>query len=281
MTENNPLQKYFRRPELFITLPSNGMWWKQDSIVMPPNNEIGISPMSGSDDLAMRNADGLMNGATTVEVIQSCCPNIKNAWMAPIIDIDYLLIAIRIASYGNQMEFETKCEKCKEENSYSTDLRWVLENIRIPSYNHPLEIEQGMFIFFKPDTFDRINKNKIESFKQQRTIQAISSSNMPDHEKIEIIRKDLVELTKHTSEKISSQIEKILTADGESVTNYDYIYEFVSNANREIFEQLTKEIAKLNQEYKLPETKIKCASCGHEENKVFSFEPASFFGKGS
>lgn len=281
MSENNPLQKYFRRPELFISLPSQGRWWKQDVLTMPPNNEIAIFPMSGSDDLAMRNADGLMNGSTTVEVIQSCCPNIKDAWMTPIIDLDYLLIAIRIASYGNKMEFDSKCEKCKEENSYSSDLRWVLENIKIPNYDQPIEIDNGMFVFFKPDTFDRINKNKIEAFQQQRTIQAISASSMPDHEKIERIRKDLIELTKHTSEKIASQIEKIVTAEGESVTNYDFIYEFVANANREVFNKLSNEIIDLNKAYKLPSTKVKCNSCGHEENKIFTFEPASFFGKSS
>ena len=281
MSENNPLQKYFRRPELFISLPSKGRWWNNESLILPPNNELAIFPMSGSDDLAMRNADGLMNGSTTVEVIQSCCPSIKNAWLAPMIDLDYLLIAVRIASYGSKMEFDSKCEKCEEENSYSADLRWVLENIAIPNYDQPFEIENGMFVFFKPDTFDRINKNKIEAFQQQRTIQAISVSNMPDEEKIERIRKDLVELTKHTSEKIASQIDKIITAEGETVSNYDFIYEFVKNANREVFNNISDEIIGINKQYKLPSTKVKCNGCGHEENKTFTFEPSSFFGKSS
>ena len=41
----------------------------------------------------MKTPDALVNGETTVEVIQSCMPNIKDAWKIPVIDLDVILIA--------------------------------------------------------------------------------------------------------------------------------------------------------------------------------------------
>jgi len=98
----NPLSNYLRKPEIYVKLPSGGRWWPADSLETPPNGEFAVLAMNGHDDLAMRNADGLMNGASSVAVIQSCVPGIKNAWVGPNMDIEYLFVAIRIASYGNE-----------------------------------------------------------------------------------------------------------------------------------------------------------------------------------
>lgn len=278
---NNPLSKYFRRAELYLPLPSGGKFWEEGSIEMPPNEEIAVLSMSGADDLAMKNADGLMNGSTTVEIIQSCCPSIKNAWKTPNIDIDSIMIAIRIATYGSTMDFEGKCSKCGEVSSYGIDLRWVLENISLPNFEQPIEIDDGVFAYLKPDTFDRINKNRIEAFQQQRSIKAITESNANEEDKIEQIRRDLINLTKLTAEKIASQIDKIVTSDGVNVNEKVYIQEFVENANKNVYENLLNGIKAVNAQYKLPTTKTKCPECGNEETRSFNFEPASFFGKGS
>ena len=62
----NPLSGFYRTPSVYIKLPSNGKYWPNDSIHIPPNGELPIRPMSGKDDILLKNADGLMNGATTV-----------------------------------------------------------------------------------------------------------------------------------------------------------------------------------------------------------------------
>jgi hypothetical protein len=64
--------------------------------------------MTAKDELMLKTPDALMNGQATVEVIKSCVPSIKNPWHMPSIDIDTILIAIRIATYGENMEFSSK-----------------------------------------------------------------------------------------------------------------------------------------------------------------------------
>ena len=46
MTENNPLQKYFRQPAIYVKLPSDGKFYPEGTLEMPVNKEIPIYPMT-------------------------------------------------------------------------------------------------------------------------------------------------------------------------------------------------------------------------------------------
>ena len=44
-------------------------------------------------------------------------------------DVDYILIAIRIASYGNEMDLEITCEKCEATSKVGIDLNYYIEKL--------------------------------------------------------------------------------------------------------------------------------------------------------
>ena len=111
---SNPLAKFFRQPAIYARLPSGGKNWPNGTINMPANSELPILPMTAIDEITYRTPDALFNGEAVTGVIQSCVPSIKNAWATPSIDLDTILVAIRIASYGHEMEIGTKCPKCGE-----------------------------------------------------------------------------------------------------------------------------------------------------------------------
>ena len=67
----NPLLGYFRKPEVFITLPSKGKYYPDGTIDIPPSGEVGIFPMTARDELLMKTPDALLNGSSTAEVIKS------------------------------------------------------------------------------------------------------------------------------------------------------------------------------------------------------------------
>ena len=79
INSSNPLAKHFRQPALYIKLPSSGRFWPDGSIEIPLNGEIPVYPMTAKDEIMIRTPDALLNGAGTVSVIQSCCPNILDA----------------------------------------------------------------------------------------------------------------------------------------------------------------------------------------------------------
>lgn len=279
MTEN-PLSKYFRRPELYIDLPSKGQWWPKGSLEMPPNGEIPIMSMSGKDDLMLRNADGLMNGASTVEIVQSCCPSIKDAWKMPMIDLEKIFMAIRIATYGNAMDFEYKCESCENVSDFTADLGNLMQNTKFPDYDKPLDVE-GLLIYLKPSDYASQNQMNQEKYAQQRTIQMLQNSQLTEEEKLKRLQESLIELTKITVSKMTEFIDYIITQDGEKISDRQFIDEFVTNAEQKIYKAIKDGITSKNGEYKLPDVDAACPHCGNKSPRKFLFDPASFFGKGS
>ena len=125
--KTNPLISYMRQPKIYIGLPSNGNFWEQDSIDMPINGEFPVYSMTAKDELIFKTPDALMNGQAVVDVIQSCMPNIKNAWDCPNLDIDAILIAIRIATYGDIMNINHLVPGTKEETEHAIDLKILLD----------------------------------------------------------------------------------------------------------------------------------------------------------
>ena len=101
---NNPLKKYFRQPKIYLSLPSKGKYYPPGALEMTESGELPVYAMTAKDELLFKTPDALLNGEATVEVIRSCIPAIKNPWMMPSIDSDAVLIAIRLATYGEKLE---------------------------------------------------------------------------------------------------------------------------------------------------------------------------------
>ena len=93
MTQSaNPLKAFFRQPAIYLKLPSNGAYWPEDAIEFPTNRELPVYPMTAVDEITYRTPDALFSGQSVVNVIESCIPNIKNAWSAPFVDVNSILI---------------------------------------------------------------------------------------------------------------------------------------------------------------------------------------------
>ena len=274
----NPLTNYLRKPEIYVKLPSNGKWWPDGSIEIPPNQEIPILAMNGHDDIMMRNADGLMNGASSVEVIQSCVPHIKNAWLGPNLDIEYLFIAIRIASYGSEMQMEKKCSKCNETTKFGINLQYILNNIQIPDFDIPLQIGD-LFVMLKPASFQLTNFTAQEIFEQQRAILATRSNDLTLEQKEKILKDSIKKLSDIAVSKLIEYIDYILLPDGQRVNDKVFLQEFIDQVTRKDFNILKSGIEEKNKQYGISDLPFKCSNpdCNHEESFKFEFNPSNFF----
>ena len=154
----NPLSQYFRQPAIYISLPSRGEFYPSGTLDMPPNNELPVLPMTAIDEITYRTPDALFNGTAVVNVIQSCIPNIKDAWIVPSTDLDTILVGIRIATYGHDMEVNCMCPKCGNEDAYTLDLRSSIDMMKPADYRQPL-VSRDMEIYFQPMTYKMLNQN--------------------------------------------------------------------------------------------------------------------------
>ena len=273
---NNPLFKHFRQPAIYLKLPSQGRFWSDDAIDLPPTGELPIYPMTVKDEITIKTPDALMNGLGVVEVIQSCCPNIKNAWKTPAADLDAILIAIRLASYGPDMDIDTTCPKCNEENSNVIDLTVLLDNYKLPNYT-PSNIENLTFNF-KPQAYETINNNNVMVFEQQKLLDTITRSDLPDDEKTKQFNLIFPKLTEMNVMSLVHCIESITTDDGKVVSESRYIKEFIENCDRKVYTAIKDSIESIIKQAKPEVLNITCPECQQAYTSELSFDNANFFG---
>ena len=107
MSQINPLAKYYRAPGPHVKIPSGGRFSEIDTTMLSVNGEIPVYPMTAADEILVKNPDALLNGFAVEELIKSCVPAVKNVRSLAAQDIDVLLLAIKLASYGDKMEVGT------------------------------------------------------------------------------------------------------------------------------------------------------------------------------
>jgi hypothetical protein len=166
----NPLRKHFRQPAIHLKLPSGGRFYPQGTIVLPPTGEVPILPMTAVDEITSRTPDALFNGSAVIEIIGSCVPNIRDPWSVNAVDLNALLVAVRLASYGHAMDLDVICPACNTEESISVDLRVVNDTLRIGDYETSLNLGDLEF-WFRPIPYKFVNDNNQMQMEQQQAMQ--------------------------------------------------------------------------------------------------------------
>jgi hypothetical protein len=240
----NPLANYMRQPKIYIRLPSDGNFWPEKSIIIPENREFPVYSMTARDELMFKTPDALMNGQSTVDVIQSCVPNIKNAWDCPTLDLDTILIAIRLATYGEKMAFSHKIPVIDEEVDYELDLRMLLDQQQNNQWVEQVAIAPDFIIYVRPLTYKHLTQTSIKSFETARIMNLVNDDSISDEKKLEMFNTSFNSLTRVTVDLMAESIYQIETADG-IVSDPKFILEFVNNADKDIFERVQTHLAEL------------------------------------
>lgn len=271
----NPLQQFFRQPAIHLRLPTEGRFWPDGSINFPAAKELPVYPMTAIDEITYRTPDALYNGQAVVNVIQSCIPSIQNAWLLPVADLNAVLVAIRIASYGHEMEIVTACPDCSTESEYALDLRTVLDRLKSGDFDQ--QVTHGdLIISFRPMTYENQNTSNQNQFEQQKRIQVIQTSDLSDAEKITELNASLQKITELTLEALKWSIASIRTPHA-LVTEPDYIHEFITNCDRALFNTLKNHIIALRQDSEIQPLNIECSSCHHKYEQQLTMDQTSFF----
>lgn len=271
---NNPLKQYFRRPALYLTLPSKGQYYPEGTIDMPDNGELAVYPMTAIDEITSKTPDALFNGSAVVDIIKSCIPAIKDPWRMPNIDIDAILVAIRSATNGNELEIKSVCPSCETEAGYSVNLGALLQSIKPVDYDSTFPVGD-LVIKFKPITYNDSNKLNLAQFEAQREIsnmQAIQNDAERNTKSGEIMKK----LSALNMNLIAMTIESI-SVPGETVTDPKFIIEFLSSCDRSTFEKIRETMVNLRSDSNIKPQKIQCVNCSHEYTQTLTLNVTDFF----
>lgn len=279
---NNPLSSFMRQPKIYIRLPSNGEYWPPGSLQMPENKELPVYSMTAKDELLLKIPDALMNGQAIVDVIQNCIPNIKNAWEMPSIDVDLILIAIRLATYGEMMK--TPISLPDTELEYQVDLRLILDEIISKFHWEPvIPISSELTVYIKPLNYRHMTEASISLFETEKIISLANNNSLKEEEKIEAFKQSFQKLTEVTINTITKSIVKIDSVNG-STTEYKHIKEFVDNCDKDIFNKIQGHIEQMKIINSLNPIKIELTDELKEKGYTSDievplvFDPTTFFG---
>lgn len=270
----NPLKQYFRRPEIYLKLPSEGNFYPEGSIDLPDNKELPIYPMTAIDEITSKTPDALFNGTAVVEIIKSCVPNIKDPWAIPSVDLDPILVAIRAASNGNLLDIDSTCPSCNEQASYSINLVGLLSKLEIGNYNEPVIVNDLTFKF-KPFSYKKVNNINMVQFEIEQAIGRLDSITDPAERQTQsgIAMQKLNNLS---IELISESLDYISTPSA-VVYEKEHILDFLQNCDRKIFEQLRNNAVKLRESSQLKPMDVKCIHCSHEYKQKLTLNVSDFF----
>lgn len=277
----NPLQKYFRQPKIYIKLPSNGRWYPNGSLEVTDNMEFPVYAMTARDELMFKTPDALLNGQSTVDVIQSCVPNIKNGWDVPTLDIDTLLVAIRIATYGEKLELTSKIPNTKLERKFDLDLRVVLDKFQNVAFDDTLTIDE-LTLTVRPQTYREFTKVATKTFEEQRIASVIQEDDMTEEQKLEIFNQAFQRLTSITVDMVMQGIVSIQTGE-DVVTDKLHIQQFIQNADKKFYSSVVESMESQKKKFTLEpitvdatEEEIKEGAPKQWEMPV-SFDQSNFF----
>ena len=271
MTENtNPLNKYFRQPAIYVSLPS-GTDYPPHVVAPTQTGELGVMPMTAKDEIRFKTPDALMNGQGVVEVIQSCVPDIKDAWQIKSYDLDTILVAIRIATYGETMEINFNVPGANENVSHTVNLPGILDGLRSTKVDGHITLKDGLKITVRPLTYKDMTSTSLHTFQQQKMYTAIQDSQLSDEEKAKRFNDAFKTLTDLNSSILLKNIEMVTMTDGTEITDPAHIKEFIENANAVVVKEIEDKLMQLRGQGAVKPLKLKAT-----EDQIKKGAPATY-----
>ena len=224
-----PLENYFRQPQLSMSLPSRGQYWPSGSLAETATGEHPVYAMTARDEIVMKQPDALMNGQATVDVIRSCVPTIVNPWHMPSIDLDAVLVSIRIATYGSNMDMMVTVPKSKETITVQVDLNQTMEQLSRVDINDTISMNNGITVKIKPLNYQQMSKIQLKSYEEQRMIRTMNDANLTEEQKLIKYQEIFSKLTNYNIETLVDSIESVTTPQQETVTDRSQIMNWVMN----------------------------------------------------
>jgi len=273
--KKNPLAGWYRQPKLYVKLPSKGRFYPPGALDVSTNEEYPVYAMTAKDELLFKTPDALLTGASTVELIKSCIPAIKDPWLMPAIDLDFALIAIRIATYGEKMEIDSNCPYCNAENTYDIDLNNWMALFAAFEYRDMIEVDP-LQIYIRPYTYQEVTKTQLKTLEQQKIFTIINDEKLTDEQKVDQFGKSFVKLTELTVEIVAECISRVVTPDGET-TDKKIIKEFINNTSKDIFDQIQDRLKLLREQVELKAQNVQCGECKETFDIPITMDQSNFF----
>ena len=273
------LQNYQRQPKLFVDLPSKAKYYDASVLDGEQHVQIPVFGMNAMDEIMFKTPDALFGGEATAQVIQSCVPTIKEPWKLVGFDIDYILIAIRVATYGDDMPVMTTCPKCSGKTENNVSLTKMIQSYENFPVDHSFDMNELTF-HLRPLTYKQMTDFSVENYTYERQlIQVAQDTNLSDDDKNNAT-KEIYNRINDLNLRVAISYIKSISNSTESETNIDTITQFVIQNDAVFYNKLKESVFELSNRWRVPKIKVQCAEeeCNHEYDSKVELDYSNFFG---
>lgn len=275
----NPLQKYFRTPKLYVKLPSQGKFNTHEFVNTSVNGEVAVYALTALDQILLKTPDALLNGEALLKVFKSCVPDVSDVKQLVEPDINTLMVAIRVASNGAHMPWDTTCPACNHEQTFEVDLAQILDTQQMVQTNPVIDFQGELKIHVRPYNFIQRNMQILNEVEESQTVRIINNNqDLTESEKLQQLSAHVDKMSHSIFTVLSLSVEKIeITSSQEIVTDRSHIDAFVKGISKIQADAIMNMIKELNQSGIDTKVSLKCESCGNDWHSQLDFDPTSFF----
>jgi len=279
-TQSNPLKQFYRVVKSTVKLPSRGMYYTNGEVEFNEDGEVGILPMTASDEITLKNPDALLTGEAIVDVITSCVPAVKKPKKLLSCDIETLLVGIRDASYGDDLSMEIKCPSCGHENTYSLHIDALLNQADELQDRYSVDLSPTLEVHVKPGTFEATIRHQRILVNNKRLNRLISQDTTSEEQRNTLINSIFSSLSKLQYELILDGISKIVFTDDEGeeheVVEKKFIDEYIRNITAKEINLIEDQLKIANSVGIAKTIPAICTSCSHSWDAPVEFNPVNF-----
>jgi NADH dehydrogenase/NADH:ubiquinone oxidoreductase subunit G len=280
---NNPLQRYFRRPALWVKLPTLGKWYTNGEVTFNERQEVQVFGITAIDEIMLNTPDALFNGHALETVINSCIPEVHDVKRLSQPDLDALFLGIKSATNNGKHEMTRTCVQCKHENTFDIQCNQLLDSMTyIEDSDTVINIDGDIKVHIKPYDFE-MRSLLIQHQLEERKALSIIEKNITDNnlEKADQFARSLEKMSRLSFRLIADSVTaiEILGKDRQFVDNKEHIAEWMTNVNKSTSDAIVSAVNALNEVGPPKTTAAQCTNCGHTWTETLTFDPALFFSR--
>ena len=305
-------------PAVSIALPSGGRWYEDNVIddgISPLDIPVGVLGVLAEQNY--RDPWLVLAGESIPRMLRTVCPSILRPEALCEIDLEAILLASRLVSYGPTLELSYACIGPKpktEEKKEPSTLAGVGEEVDIDELEHTcgfkniivvdvnehimryapmeddavtgyiLKLERvNQTVYLRPLPYKNVIGLIKDNIQRDRQVKGLDEYSIDDLVvNPEVIQKytEIVDMNTESSvDSLVSSVFCVESARGERVSGEDFIREWLLALSLVEIDLITTRINELSSKLrKLSEIKFTCVECGHENTISLELDAQRLFG---
>lgn len=276
-------------PDVAISLPTMGAFYPQGEVLKPGINpaEISIRPLSILDESSFRDPLMMISGHAIAKMVRRVCPEIDDPGQLAELDVQAILIACRLASYGSSLKLEHVCSKCQNKSTLMVDLNEHLLRYRPYTADELMLFDvdidaTGQKVRLRPMIYQDAVDMVMNAFKSNIQAEQYNQSHGEDNtltdEFIEAYHRQFEEGIKTNLAAICSSIYTVTTKSGKIVMDRQSIEEWILRLSPDLIKPITERIARINMDIR-ERSKLEyvCDSCQTTNGFYVELDPQRLF----